>query len=200
MKNPRVYGYVQSKYPLWLVRDLKWALRDQVIMMMILFFTLLIIADLFLSLPFGYSKNFWIGNLVVSVIILIVFALFWKSIKKMVADHEGTYILHAKSEEKGYYHLKDVITNVLDEAKLDYIIENGGFQAILRATWCPPQIYDKSNYKIRIVHMEYDITRANEIELRLNSLCKFPGLEEKLIPELERHFSIDLDGKITVRA
>ncbi len=199
MAEYNMYGFRKSKYPAWMERDLEWAYNDQFKMAIIMFFMLLAVVGVFLFFFVGISMAFWVGLIVASVVILACMVPLWRYAKKWVNDLSGTFYLRADSTDAGYQMLREKITGILTEAGFKFHTADRSFQSILGTAWLPDDMVITFTGEVRIVEMSFDITREEGLEIHLNSLSKFPGMEEKILSQLDQYFFVSLDGKVSVR-
>ncbi|MCK5038604.1 MAG: hypothetical protein KAS16_05845 [Thermoplasmata archaeon] len=194
------YGHVKSQYPLWSTRDLSWAIKDQMKMVIILVGMLLAIVDVFLYFKFELASEFWIYTIIVFILLILCMIPLWKYTKNWVKGMEGTYHLRAKCDDDGFNMLIQTITQILDDAETECRIEPDNFQAKLGQAWIPEKNVMTFTGFVKIAHITYDITVEEGLDIHLNSLAMYPGMEGKFITGLDRHFSVSVDDVITVRS
>jgi len=192
------YGYTGSRYPHWLERDIGKACADQKKMAVIFFFMIIGIALPFLYVSFKFSYRLFMGILIIGIITGLGMIPLWRYSMRWVNDQKGSFLLRASSDDDGYYFIRERIKNILEEAKFDYRQEDGGFQETLATHWLPRKEIMLFSGELKVAELSFDITRMEGLEIKLNSLDKFPGLEKKLINDLNRYFIVKPGGGLAL--
>lgn len=199
MTRFKPYGFVESKYPLWLERDLRWAYKDQLKMAIILVLMMLGLADVFLYFKFQFGLVFWIGSLITVLAFSLGLLPLWSYTKKWIKGMEGTFYLRANATDSDYKFLKEKITTILNEANFKHRITELGFQSELSTAWQPEEDIIKFAGQVKIVELTFDIADEEGLAITMNSLSMFPGMEDRLISKLSEYFSMNHEGIITAK-
>lgn len=193
------YGMKESQYPLWLERDIDLALKDQKKMGIILFFMIIGVVEVFLFYLYQLTFLFLVGTITACILTSLAMIPIWKHAKNWVNDLKGSFFLRAKSDDEGYYLLQSRINEILNTIGFQYRQAEHNYQAVLGTDWYPKEEIILSTGKLKVVELSYNITKEEGLKLKLNSLSKFPGLEDKLTADLKEYFIIRTNGSIVVR-
>ena len=192
------YRMKESQYPLWLERDIDLALKDQKKMGIILFFMIIGVVEVILFYLYQLTFLFLVGSTIACILTSLAMIPIWKHAKNWVNDLRSSFYLRAISDDEGYYAIRSKIIEILNKTEVQYRQAEHNFQAIIGTNWYPKEEIILSTGELKIVELSFDITKEEGLELKLNSLSKFPRLENKLINGLDNYFKIELDGKITI--
>lgn len=199
MRKIKLYGYKESKYQLWLERDIDLYLRDQKVMAIIVFGMIIGVLDVFLYAVFRLALYFWFATAIAIALTIIAMQPLWRYTKKQANYMKGSFYLRAVSNDVGYHSLQRKVSEILNENNFEYRQKDDGFGETLKTDWLPKKEIILMMGELKIVELKFDITREEGLELKLNSLSMFPELEVRLINGLDEYFSMKPDGKVLVR-